>query len=128
MAHRRKVSDRTSHVNEGGLHVPQPGHWLEKGVYTKCFKILYTSLFLFSNKMLVTRAEIHKISVRIASREDPGQTASSAWSGSALFAYASLPFLAGIDSVRNFRTSTVCNYLINRLDVHMHSFRDLTCF
>ena len=38
------------------------------------FRIL---LFLFSNKMLVFRAGIHKMLVRIASREDPDQTASS---------------------------------------------------
>ena len=37
--------------------------------------------------MLVLRAGIHKIAVRIANREDPDQTASSeaVWSGSALF-------------------------------------------
>ena len=33
--------------------------------------------FLFSNKMLVFMARIHKFLVRIANREDPGQTASS---------------------------------------------------
>ena len=36
-----------------------------------------TLLFLFSNKMLVSRAGIHKMFVRIANREDPDQTASS---------------------------------------------------
>ena len=36
-----------------------------------------TFLFLFSNQMLVIRAGIHKILVRIGSREDPDQTASS---------------------------------------------------
>ena len=35
-----------------------------------------TLLFLFSNKMLVFRAGIHKMLVRIANREDPDQTAS----------------------------------------------------
>ena len=46
-----------------------------------------TFLFLFSNKMLVFRAGIHKMLVRIANREDPDQTASSeaVWYGSALF-------------------------------------------
>ena len=34
-------------------------------------------LFLFSNKMLIIRAGIHKMRVRIAHREDPDQTASS---------------------------------------------------
>ena len=34
----------------------------------KCF-------FLFSNKMLVIRAGIHKMLVRIANREDPDQAA-----------------------------------------------------
>ena len=41
----------------------------------KCSKILNTSLFLFSNKMLVISARIHKILVRIANI-DPDQTAS----------------------------------------------------
>ena len=45
--------------------------------YSKCSKILNTFLFLFSNKMLVFRAGIHKFLVRVANREDPDQTASS---------------------------------------------------
>ena len=47
---------------------------------------------LFSNKMLVFRAGIHKMDVRIANREDPEQTASSEadCSGSALFVYVVL--------------------------------------
>ena len=45
--------------------------------YDKCSKILNTFLFLFSNKMLVFRAGIHQMLVRIANREDPDQTASS---------------------------------------------------
>ena len=55
--------------------------------YGKCSKILNTFLVLFSNKMLVIRAGIHKMLVRIANREDPDQTASSeaVWFGSALF-------------------------------------------
>ena len=58
----------------------------------KCSKISNTFLFLFSNKMLVFRAGIYKMLVRIANREDPDQTASSetVWSGSALFVYAFL--------------------------------------
>ena len=36
-----------------------------------------TFLFLISNKILVIRAEIHKMLVRIANREDPNQTISS---------------------------------------------------
>ena len=44
---------------------------------------LNTFLFLFSNKMLVIKAEILKMLARIATREDPDQTAFL--SGSALF-------------------------------------------
>ena len=45
------------------------------------------ALPLFSNKLLVIRAGIHQMPVRIANREDPDQTASSeaVWSVSALF-------------------------------------------
>ena len=39
--------------------------------YGECSKISNT--FLFSNKMLVTRAGIHKMHVRIANGEDPDQ-------------------------------------------------------
>ena len=39
--------------------------------------ILNTLLFLFSNKMLIIRAGIHKMLVMIANREHPDQTASS---------------------------------------------------
>ena len=55
--------------------------------YSKCSKTSNTFLFLFSNKMLVSRAGIHKTNVRIENREGPNQTASSeaVWSGSALF-------------------------------------------
>ena len=58
------------------------------------FKISNTFLFLFSNKMLVIRAGIHKMPDRIMNREDSDQTASSeaVWSESALFIKA---FLAG---------------------------------
>ena len=36
-----------------------------------------TFLFLFSNTMLVYRVGIHKLLIKIAIWEDPGQTASS---------------------------------------------------
>ena len=46
--------------------------------YGKRFKISNTSLFLFSNIMLVIRAETHEMFVRKANREeDPDQTALS---------------------------------------------------
>ena len=43
----------------------------------KCNKILKTFLVQFSNKILVIKAGIHKMLVRIANREDPDQTSSS---------------------------------------------------
>ena len=49
---------------------------LSLNYYDKCSKMLYTFFFLFSNEMLVIRAGIHKILVRIANREDTDQTAS----------------------------------------------------
>ena len=48
-----------------------------KNNYDKCSKISNTFLFLLSNKKLVFRAEIHKMLVKIANREDPDQTGSS---------------------------------------------------
>ena len=53
----------------------------------KCSKISSTFLLLFSNKIMIFRAGIHKMDVRIANSEDPDQTASSeaVRSGSALF-------------------------------------------
>ena len=56
-------------------------------MYGKCSIISNALLFYFSNKIVVIRAGINKILVRIANREDPDQTASSGavWSGSALF-------------------------------------------
>ena len=45
--------------------------------YVKCSIISDTFLFLFSNKMLVFRAGNHKILVRIANSEAPGQSVSS---------------------------------------------------
>ena len=44
---------------------------------SKFSEIRNISLFQLSSKMLVVRAEIHKMLVRIANREDPDQTASS---------------------------------------------------
>ena len=58
----------------------------------KCSKISNAFLFLFSNKMLIVRAEIHKMLVRIANREDPDQTASSEAMGLPLLVKA---FLTG---------------------------------
>ena len=43
-------------------------------LYGKCPKISNTFLVLFSSKMLVIKAGIHKMLVRIANREDPDQT------------------------------------------------------
>ena len=45
--------------------------------YGKCSKISNTFLFLFLNKMLVIRAGIHKMHLRIVNGDDPDQTASS---------------------------------------------------
>ena len=60
--------------------------------------------------MLIIRAEILKILIRIANREDPDQTASSeaVWSGSALFVKAFLEGNSIGNSIRNFRTFTAC--------------------
>ena len=44
--------------------------------YSECSKILNIFLILFSNKMLLFRARIHTMFVRIANSEDPDQTAS----------------------------------------------------
>ena len=46
-------------------------------MYGKSSKISNTFLFLFSTKMLVIKAGIHKTLVSIANRGDPNQTASS---------------------------------------------------
>ena len=45
-------------------------------IYGNCSKSLKTSLFLFSNKLLVIRDGIHKMLVRTVNRADPDQTAS----------------------------------------------------
>ena len=45
--------------------------------YGKCPKISETFLFLFFKEMLVIRAGIHKMHVRMANRENSDQTASS---------------------------------------------------
>ena len=43
----------------------------------KCPKIYKTFHFLFSNKILVFRAGIHKMLIKVSNKEDPDQTASS---------------------------------------------------
>ena len=48
-------------------------HSKNKYMYGKCPKILNTLLFLFSHKMLVISAGIHRMLVRIANQEDPDQ-------------------------------------------------------
>ena len=52
--------------------LPQP-KIIEENIigYGKCSKILNTFLFLFSVKIMVIRADIHKMHARIANREDP---------------------------------------------------------
>ena len=75
-----KGSDQTAWMRKLAAPVlstnsPRPV-FLCQGPYGKCSKISNTFLFLFSNNMLVIRAGTHKMSVRIASSEDPDQTAS----------------------------------------------------
>ena len=43
-------------------------------LFGKCSKISNTCYFLFSKKMWVIRAGIHKMHARVANREDPDQT------------------------------------------------------
>ena len=59
------------------MHHPKKKSALWYAFYGKCSKIFNTFLFLFLNKMLVIRAGLQKLLVRIAAREDPNQTASS---------------------------------------------------
>ena len=68
----------------------------------KCSKISNTFLFLFSTKMLVIRADIHKLLARIADREEPDQTASF-WDCPVCLSL----FFWQATSVRNVRTFTV---------------------
>ena len=58
--------------------------------YCKCSKISNTFLLLFADKVLVIRAQIYKMCVRIANRKNSDQTASAeaVWSESALFVVA----------------------------------------
>ena len=56
--------------------------------YSKCTKISNTFHFLFSKKMWVIRAGIHKLLVIKANREDPDQTESD----------LGLPFCLGLFS------------------------------
>ena len=58
------------------LASPEDDSSLTVSIYSKCSKIFNSFLFLFSNKMFVFRAVIHKMLVRIANRVDPDQTAS----------------------------------------------------
>ena len=66
---------------------------------------LKKNLFLFSNKVYVFRAGIHKMPVRIANKEDPDQTASQKQSDLGL-PCLSWPFWQ-ITSVPNFRIFAV---------------------
>ena len=59
------------------LFVASEWSGISSTVYSKCSKISNTFRFLFTNKMLVIRAQIHRMLVRTANREDPDQTASS---------------------------------------------------
>ena len=57
-------------------HIPVSS--IHKGNFITVNVLKYgTLLFLFSTKMFVISAETRKMLVRIANREDPGQTASS---------------------------------------------------
>ena len=62
--------------------------------------------------MMVIRAGIRKLLVRVTNRTDPDQTASSeaVRSGSDLFVYA----FGQVASVPNFRTFTVC-YIFHKI-------------
>ena len=77
--------------------------------YSKCSKISNTFPFLLSYKMLVIRAGIHKMLVRIANREYSDQTASSDQSDLGLHCMLGLFWQA--TSVRNFRTSTIVIFI-----------------
>ena len=50
--------------------------WSDQILYLVNVLKLQTPFFLFSNKMSLIRAGIHKMLVRIANNEDPDQTAS----------------------------------------------------
>ena len=74
-----------------GISQKRFGTWaktyLDYLVYGKCSKHSNLLLFFFSSKMVVIRAGINKVLVKITKREDPGQTASleAVLSVSALF-------------------------------------------
>ena len=57
---------------KGFNHSYKKGYLSHTGC-SKCFKIPNT-IFLFSNEMLILRAGIHKMLIRIASKEDPDQS------------------------------------------------------
>ena len=69
-------------------------------------KFSNTLFFLFSNKMLVFRARIHKMLVRIASSADPDQTAT------VLSDVVLHCFLGLFGRHRNFRTFTLINSFV----------------
>ena len=70
---------------------------------SKCSKILNTFLFLFSNKMLVFRAESQNMLVKIANREDSIPLLQS---DLGLHCLSTRPFWKAT-SVQNFKTFTV---------------------
>ena len=74
---------------------------MEKFRNGKCSKILNTFLFLFSTKMLVITAEIHKTLVIIANRGD---------ANSNLGLQCLSRHFCQATSVRNFRTFTVSQF------------------
>ena len=80
-------------------------------------------LFLFSNTVLVIRAGIHKMFVRIANWEDPDQTASKKQSNLHLGCLSSS--FGQATSVRNFRTFTVRTVLFGKFGyIHCTSAKD----
>ena len=81
------------------------------GAYsTFFFKFSNTLLLLFSNKMLVTRAGIHKILVKKANSEDPGQT--SALLGLAFFGRQLVSVLKHL----------LYTILVHSLQISLHSY------
>ena len=69
--------------------------------YHKCSKISNRFLLPFSNKLLVFRAGIHKILVRIANWDDPDQTASLEVGRSSLLLVCIVYVLLFFDRVQN---------------------------
>ena len=69
LSYLEKIATSTWRIKKG--FVPNMKVWYI------CSKISNTFLFLFSNKLLIFMAGIHKMDVRIASSEDLDQTTSS---------------------------------------------------